>query len=327
MPVLNIIDNFVPMIQEGKYHFDTFGHYLMSTALSHAGASPLALQNGNKGTDPGSRGVSVPVGEADTAEAGAIEHAHRDQKATTSADAKADSVAESDDSIPLAQLVDIPKKRPTASASGEAAVRKRHKSDAEPTAAAAVKAEATPAAEKGGPAAKLAENTAPDQAPSEPGAPEQGAPGVHAASATAEKDAPPAAPAAAPGGRTALKGTQDDGKKSSMSPSNVQQLAQQHRQKATAPKTIEPKFMDPAMRHDKVKATARKTIEPKFMDPATRHAKQISDELDQCCGEFLALQKKQAEVAHKVGMPCKGLGSPKVQNDAHGSWMAFHTHL
>ncbi|CAL8465226.1 g4761 [Coccomyxa elongata] len=245
------------------------------------GASPLALQNGDKGEDPGSRGVSVPVGEADTAEATAIEDAHRgkDQKATTSADAKTDSIAESDDSIPLAQLVDIPKKRPTASALGEAAARKRHKSDTEPAAAAAAKAEATPAAEKGGPATKRAENTAPDQAPSEAGAPEMGAPGLHAASAPAEQDAPPAAPAAAPGERAAHKGTQDDVKKPSMSPSNVQRLAQQPRLKATAQKS---------------------TMTARPLDPATRHAKQISDELDKCSGEFLALQKKQADVAQKV---------------------------
>ena len=64
------------------------------------------------------------------------------------------------------------------------------------------------------------------------------------------------------------------------------------------------------------------------LDSATRHAKQISDELDKCFGEFASLQKKQAEVAQKVGTPCQILGNFK--NGAgciHGSTWQSHSSM
>ena len=100
---------------------DALVHPLKFVALSHSGGSTPALQNGNEGTDSGNRGVSVPIGDADAAEAGVIEDAHRRRKghnATASADGKTDSIAESDDSLPLALLVDVNKKRPTALSDG-----------------------------------------------------------------------------------------------------------------------------------------------------------------------------------------------------------------
>ncbi|KAK9903450.1 hypothetical protein WJX75_005983 [Coccomyxa subellipsoidea] len=236
-----------------------------------AGAADAAQAGGNRSRDGSAEGT----------------HGTASQAAADSAGAATESKGDSDDNVPLAQIAEADAKKKRPAPSPAAAARKRQKAGSKPAAPApAVKAEVPPAAapEKAGPAAKRAKKQ-PDQA-------------------SADRDASPAAPAGKPAQKSPAE---DAAAKSGTAVKPLARPAQQQKQHTVAqqPKQQQ-KSMQPASAAAAVESGQGneggegKKHGEQSLDPMTLQGKQISDELDKAFGEFHALQKKQADIAHKV---------------------------